>query len=87
MVAETQMIESVTLRTFENEIAPHPVNKKGMSIDLDLLLNSEIVLGVINDTNEMQPTTHILESEDIWIADTGATSHINKYKTGGTNHQ
>jgi hypothetical protein len=29
------------------------------------------------------PTTQMLESEDLWIADTGATSHITKHATGG----
>ncbi len=27
---------------------------------------------------------HILESQDIWIADTGATSHVTKHTEGGT---
>ncbi len=29
------------------------------------------------------PTTQMLESEDLWIADMGATSHITKHATGG----
>jgi hypothetical protein len=29
---------------------------------------------------------HILESQDIWIADTGATSHVTKHTEGGRKH-
>jgi hypothetical protein len=29
---------------------------------------------------------HILESQDIWIANTGATSHVTKHTEGGTKH-
>jgi hypothetical protein len=33
----------------------------------------------------MLPTTLMLESEALWIVDTGATSHVTKYATGGIN--
>ncbi len=33
----------------------------------------------------MLPTTLMLESEALWITDTGATSHVTKYATGGIN--
>ncbi len=33
----------------------------------------------------MLPTTLMLELEALWIADTGATSHVTKYATGGIN--
>ena len=66
VVVEMQMVELMTLGTFKNEIVPsHPIYKTGMIIDLDLLLNNEIALSVINDASDMQPTTHILEYEDI----------------------
>jgi hypothetical protein len=29
---------------------------------------------------------HILESQDIWIADTGATSHVTKHAEARTKH-
>jgi hypothetical protein len=35
----------------------------------------------------MLPTKLMLESEALWIADTGATSHVTKYATGGINRR
>ncbi len=35
-------------------------------------------------TLTMLPTTLKLESEALWIADTGATSHVAKYAQGGS---
>jgi hypothetical protein len=35
---------------------------------------------------EFQLTLQTLESENVWIGDTGATSHVTKHKIGGINH-
>ncbi len=52
--------------------------------DLDLSLSA--VANVIADAN-FTTGAHILESQDIWIVDTGATSHVTKHTTeGGTKH-
>jgi hypothetical protein len=50
---------------------------------LDLSLSA--VANVIADATFMIGA-HILESQDIWIADTGATSHITKHTEGGRKH-
>ncbi len=51
--------------------------------DLDLSLSA--VANVIADAT-FTTGAHILESQDIWIADTGATSHVTKYAEGRTRH-
>jgi hypothetical protein len=51
---------------------------------LDLSLSA--VAKVIADTT-FTTGAHILESQDIWIADTGATSHVTKHTEGGRKHR
>ncbi len=51
--------------------------------DLDLSLSS-VVNGIADAT--FTTGAHILESQDIWIADTGATSHVTKHAEGGIKH-
>jgi hypothetical protein len=48
--------------------------------DLDLSLST--VANVIADST-LPTAAHILESQNIWIVDTGATSHISKHARGG----
>jgi hypothetical protein len=50
---------------------------------LDLSLSA--VANVIADT-PFTTGAHILESQDIWIADTGALSHVTKHTEGGRKH-
>jgi hypothetical protein len=50
---------------------------------LDLSLSA--VANVIADTT-FTIGAHILESQDIWIADTEATSHVTKHTEGGRKH-
>ncbi len=57
-------------------------NKDG-TYDLDLGLS--VVANVIADT-DFTTGTHVLDSQDIWIADTGATCHVTKHKEGGQKH-
>ncbi len=52
--------------------------------NLDLSLSA--VANVIADAN-FTTGAHILESQDIWIADTGATSHVTKHTEGGMKHR
>ena len=54
------------------------------SYDLDLSLSA--VANVIADAT-FTTGAHILESQDIWIADTGATSHVTKHAEGRTKHR
>jgi hypothetical protein len=51
---------------------------------LDLSLSA--VANVIADAT-FTTGAHILESQDIWIADTGATSHVTKHTEGGRKHR
>jgi hypothetical protein len=51
--------------------------------DLDLSLSA--VANVIAYASFMTGA-HILESQDIWIVDTGATSHVTKHTERGTKH-
>ncbi len=51
----------------------------------DLGLSLSAVANVIADAT-FTTGAHILESQDIWIADTGATSHFTKHAEGGTKH-
>jgi hypothetical protein len=51
---------------------------------LDLSLSA--VANVIADAT-LTIRAHILESPDIWIADTGATSHVTKHTEGGRKHR
>jgi hypothetical protein len=52
--------------------------------NLDLSLSA--VANVIADAN-FTTGAHILESQDIWIAGTGATSHVTKHTEGGMKHR
>jgi hypothetical protein len=52
--------------------------------DLDLSLSA--VPNVIADAT-FSTGAHILKSQDIWIADTGATSHITKHAEGRRKHR
>jgi hypothetical protein len=52
--------------------------------DLDLSLSA--VANVIADVN-FTTGAHIFKSQDIWIADTGATSYVTKHTEGGTKHR
>ena len=49
-----------------------------MAVGFDVSLAS--VAGELNSRD-------LLESEDIWIADTGATTHVTKHARGGKNHR
>jgi hypothetical protein len=51
--------------------------------DLDLRIS--VVVNVIADAT-FTTGAHILESQDIWIADTGATSHLTKHAEGISKH-
>ncbi len=51
--------------------------------DLDLSLSA--VANVIADAT-FTTGAHILELQDIWIVDTGATSHVTKHAEGKTKH-
>jgi hypothetical protein len=42
---------------------------------------------VIMDKTTLQPTMEALVDKDMWIADTGATSHVTNSKVGGKNHR
>jgi hypothetical protein len=56
---------------------------KDGTYDLDLSLSA--VASVIVDT-DFTTGARVLDSPDIWIADTGATSHVTKHKEGGQKH-
>ena len=55
------------------------------SNDDEIADNIENAIACIASTLSM--TTHTLELEDLWIADTGATSHVTKHGKGGINHR
>jgi hypothetical protein len=48
-------------------------------------LSLSVVANVIADAT-FTTRAHILESQDIWITDTGATSHVTKHTEGGRKH-
>jgi hypothetical protein len=50
----------------------------------DLNLSLRVANGIVDAT--FATGAHILESQDIWIADTGATSHVTKHAEGGAKH-
>jgi hypothetical protein len=52
--------------------------------NLDLSLS--VVANVIADAT-FTAATHILESQDMWIMDTGAISHVTKHAEVGTKHR
>ncbi len=41
---------------------------------------------VVSDKTMIYPTMETLVDKDIWIADTGATSHVTYSRIGGVNH-
>jgi hypothetical protein len=51
-------------------------------LDLSLIAAANVIADATFTTG-----AHILESQDIWIADTGATSHVTKYTGGGRKHR
>ncbi len=53
--------------------------------DWDLDLSLRVVANDIADS-ALPTGAHILESHDIWITDTGATSHISKHAGGRWEH-
>ncbi len=56
-------------------------NEDTYSLDLSLSAVANIIADATFTTG-----AHILESQDIWIAGTGATSHITKHAEGRTKH-
>jgi hypothetical protein len=48
---------------------------------------TEFNLVISCKNRDVQLTLQALESENVWITDTGATSHITKHKIGGINHR
>ncbi len=52
----------------------------------NLDFNLSAVTNVIADAT-FTTGAHIIESQDIWIADTGATSHVTKHAEGRTKHR
>jgi hypothetical protein len=47
----------------------------------------EFNLVIFCENGNVQLTLQALESEKVWIADTGATSQATKHKIGGINHR
>jgi hypothetical protein len=66
----------------DNEKSNDKINNDPPILDLSL----SAVAYVIADATIMIGA-HILESHDIWIADTGATSHVTKHTEGGRKHR
>ncbi len=56
-------------------------NKDTYDLDLSLTAVANVIADVTFTTG-----AHILESQDIWIADAGATSHVTKHAEGRTKH-
>ncbi len=46
---------------------------------------TEFNLVISCKNGDVQLTLQALESENVWIVDTGATSHVTKHKIGGIN--
>jgi hypothetical protein len=57
----------------------------GTSVNVDL--DFGVVQASIAGKLKQNHSRDLLESEDIWIADTGATSHVTKHLKGGVNHR
>ncbi len=62
------------------------------SVDVDLqhsdedeIQGGDVSLVVMSETT-LQPTMEALVDKNMWIADTGATSHVTNSKVGGKNH-
>ncbi len=59
------------------------------SVDVDLQLD-DILASITSHSKsdrERNENRKSLDSEAIWIADTGATSHVTKHEDGGKSHQ
>jgi hypothetical protein len=56
-------------------------NEDTYNLDLSLSAVANVIVDATFTTG-----AHILESQDIWIADTGATSHVTKHAEGRTKH-
>jgi hypothetical protein len=56
-------------------------NKDTNNLDLSLSAVANAIADATFTTG-----AHILESQGIWIVDTGATSHVTKYTEGGMKH-
>jgi hypothetical protein len=56
-------------------------NEDTYNLDLSLSAVANVIMDATFTTG-----AHILESQDIWIADTGATSHVTKHAEGGIKH-
>jgi hypothetical protein len=57
----------------------------GTSVDVDL--NFGVIQASIAGKLKQKQSREFLESEDIWIADTGTASHVTKHSKGGVNHR
>ncbi len=53
-----------------------------MDVDLDFGVIQASITGKLKQKHSRE----LLESEDIWIANTDATSHVTKHSKGGVNH-
>jgi hypothetical protein len=53
--------------------------------DVDEIQGGDVSLVVMSETT-LQPTMEALVDKNMWIADTGATSHVTNSKVGGKNH-
>jgi hypothetical protein len=78
------MFEESDNEEFEDRDDEHEDNDTNDPPVLDLSLSA--VASVIADAS-FTTGAHILESKDIWIADTGATSHVTKHAEGGRKHR
>jgi hypothetical protein len=58
------------------------VYSKLAATDLDF----GVIQASIAGKSKQKHSRELLESEDIWIADTGTTSHVTKHSKGGVNH-
>jgi hypothetical protein len=72
-------------RSCDNEKSDDKSNNDNDDDPPILGLSLSAVANVIADTT-FTTGVHILESQDIWIADTGATSHATKHIEGGRKH-
>ncbi len=53
---------------------------------MDVDLNFGVIRASIAGELKQKHSRELLESEDIWIADTGTASHVTKHLKGGVNH-
>jgi hypothetical protein len=57
----------------------------GTSVVVDL--DFDVIQASIAGKLKQKHSRDLLESEDIWIADTGTISHVTKHLKGGVNHR